>query len=278
MSKVRTGQCELVKKVYESCQITNPSYGQCPTNSVCRGTLGDTDTFCYCVTGYYYDTSSASCLAQSTYGGACTTSNYQCLSFVNLICANYTCICTTKQYWTGSKCTNYLLFSQSCTASSQCNPWDSNMYCGTPILGVSGQMTCRCNSGYFFDEYTGICKAQVAPNKNCTKSYECINNAFCGVDATYLSSWVCQCVPGYYYSSTANACYSMAVYGTYGSICTNGLAVCNIFLGLYCLSNSGTYKCSCELFLLLFIKLLSTRLSFLFIFCNNTIHFFHFKL
>ena len=121
----------MKRKVNEAC---NQYYDECPTNSVCRGTLMDNNTFCYCVTGYYYDKTYDYCLAQSTYGGSCSQSSSQCLN-VNLACINNYCICSGTQYWNGTYCVDYVLFSQPCTASTQCNPNDLYLTCGIPPLG-----------------------------------------------------------------------------------------------------------------------------------------------
>ena len=112
----------------------------------------DNNTFCYCVTGYYYDKTYDYCLAQSTYGGSCSQSSSQCLN-VNLVCINNYCICSGTQYWNGTYCVDYVLFSQPCTASTQCNPNDLYLTCGIPPLGklfYYNQHLCRTLCCIFF--------------------------------------------------------------------------------------------------------------------------------
>lgn len=139
------GQCVALKEYNEPC---NFYYNECDSNYMCRGIVGATSsTYCLCRYDYYFNGTSHSCLPTSNYGGACFNIT-QCYQYANLQCLNSVCTCSSTQYWNGTYCIDYLVYGQPCTSSSQCNPYDINMNCTVPLLGIS-QKVCYCKSGKF---------------------------------------------------------------------------------------------------------------------------------
>lgn len=149
------------------------------------------------------------------------------------------CLCSLGQYWNGTWCVNYAIYSDSCTSESQCNPYDAYLICGIPPLGTS-QKVCYCQTGYYYDDYLTRCISRKLPYQNCTQTYECINDAYCVTESVYSASKSCQCIPGYYFDKSTSSCVALL---TFGGICTS--TACNNNFGLYCLLNTNTYKCSC---------------------------------
>jgi hypothetical protein len=196
----------------------------------------DGNAFCKCRSDYYYSGSTNGCVAKGTYGASCVNST-QCLA-VNLVCLSSLCACTSAQFWNGTWCTNYLLYSQACSSTSQCSPLDSNLVCGIPPQGGT-QSVCYCQTGTYFDEYYAKCIQQRYPTINCTDTSQCITNSVCQQDSLYQSSLVCTVVPGYYYNTATGLVTAMA---SYGASCNS--VPCNNLLGLYCYTAGGT--CACQ--------------------------------
>jgi hypothetical protein len=102
------------------------------------------------------------------------------LSLVNLTCGNYTQTTTQELRWAG----------ESCVTSSDCYSEE-----GFPVLGKCVNNTCsgvaknsNCNKtkecvvGNWcksVNETQNLCTAQTEIGKGCSKSEECVNNAFC---------------------------------------------------------------------------------------------------
>ena len=108
------------KNYLENCTSSEGFYlnASCSTqkNLYCAPT-GDTAGQCSCAPMYYYDTGSASCVAQKMNSIACTTS-LECRSDLNLSCSSGFCICPSNQYWSyiSYMCSklNYIIYKMHC--------------------------------------------------------------------------------------------------------------------------------------------------------------------
>jgi hypothetical protein len=192
----------------------------------------DQNKYCLCKSKSYYNSSSQTCISQSTYNQSCTDSS-QCLS-VNLVCLSSKCLCLSTNYWNGTWCVEYKKYSESCS-SVPCDPSDVNLVCGTPPHGTFQQI-CYCNTDYYYDEYMSKCNRFKRPTANCSSSHECITNAYCALDS-YSTSYVCVCLPGYYYSNSLDTC---TLSSTHNQACSS--SSCDSLKSLQCINS----VCVCE--------------------------------
>jgi hypothetical protein len=192
----------------------------------------DRNRYCLCKSKHYYDATSQTCLSQRTHNQACTDSS-QCLP-VNLVCLSSKCLCLSTNYWNGTWCVDYKKYSEPC-ASVPCDPSDANLVCGTPPHGTFQQI-CYCRSDFYYDEYMSRCNRVKRPIGNCSSSYECISYAYCALDS-YSTSYVCVCLPGYYYSNSLDAC---TISSSHNQACSS--SACDSLKGLQCINQ----LCVCE--------------------------------
>jgi hypothetical protein len=125
----------------------------------------------------------------------------------------------------GSRCTSPCISSQDCVAQSgtitltqQC------ALCASGTVYSNGQCISQtpCETNEYFNGQSCVCSPNyIRVNGVCYIS--------CGPNAVVMNS-MCQCIPGYVYSTTANQCVEQPKCGPNFTL-TNGVCVCNIPFG-----------------------------------------------
>ena len=144
---------------YESVFVTS----ECsPTQNLeCSSTTSGT---CQCSSSNYYASTTATCTAKVTQGGACSAS-ILCDDSLGLTCVSNVCQCSSGTYWTGSKCSETKGAGQACTAASECT---SPMSCISSI--------CNCPATFYLDLVTVACLSKKASGVSCTYNFECTSS------------------------------------------------------------------------------------------------------
>ena len=234
-------RCEVILQVFERCyEYSYSTLQRCQPYSTCKiASTGDGMTYCLCIQGYYFDTTSASCLQQKSVGQSCKT-NVECLTSNNYICLDSACQCSTSTYWNGTYCAAKLGYGQSCNITSNCN---NTLICSLLVQSLVTQYACICDSGYFYDDYSQQCLTYVPIGGACFSSIQCDESAYCASN-NFLSSTSsssdsqCACFPGYGVNISTGACVPLS---TINQTCTT-TNDCISFYFLTCISS----LCQCN--------------------------------
>jgi hypothetical protein len=99
---------------------------------------------CECYSGFYYDTTTGTCLTQLTHFTICTSTS-QCVN--NLLCidipaisgANFECLCLTTEYYLTSNqtCISFGTYGDACTAGGR--PCQTNYGKKNDILKIQSK-------------------------------------------------------------------------------------------------------------------------------------------
>ena len=219
--------------------------GYCIANAYCSISVGASFGVCTCVTTYYLDTTSATCIPRNTYAQSCSF-DYNCLQYKRLICTSGTCQCPTTMYWnsTASECQFLKVANSICI-----NAWSSleviaNAICwpnpnSLPSHKVMCGTCCGTYYWWWYNPTTGSCQYKSVVGTACTSDRQCIDYAYCTYTSSSPTQKVCVCDPGFY-TTTSQQC---TMKGSYGSGCGTVIDQCNLNqMNLRCFS--GTCNCN----------------------------------
>lgn len=163
----------------------------CITNASCIIPSGQNTGTCVCATLFYFNPTTATCVARKANGVACTY-NYECIEVYNFQCISSICQCNTQTMFLNStinQCQYLKTPFSLCSSSSECI---TNSACSnsTPLSNI-GFSRCLCSSGYWYNSANGVCEQQKPAGASCTVDFECVSGAYCAKLSTGAN--ICAC-------------------------------------------------------------------------------------
>lgn len=188
---------------------------------------------CQCLTGFYFDSASYSCLSQTLINTTCSA-NFTCRTDLGLNCDNGICHCiASKKFWSSLGCTGVLTYGQTgCTMDSECQSsliCNLNVAlnnCNCPIMSKTGMCDCPRIDGNekYWDSNVEMCVPAVVFGMVCSIDYMCqtitqgatcssYGNCYCGINGVLSTNNKCK------------TCGSLKYYNAkcYGSIACSGI-------------------------------------------------------
>ncbi|CAF1140747.1 unnamed protein product [Adineta steineri] len=235
-------------------------------NLICSSTL----FICLCPEQTFWDTNFRKCLTVRNINATCSI-NQQCDTSKGLICQqNSICQCPSNTYYSGTNCTTFLLFGDSCLTTSTplcntelgliCDP--GTQICICPVSTYWSNARCESVSTYssYCDRNTS-CNTQVGlfcrlpgsyPACDCplqSKLYTCdCNQGQAWVVGTGMNSTSsCMNQGTSYNNCTSNSQCSQ----TLNLVCISGICDCNVPLWFWSQTSNKCLPCESEGYILI---------------------------